>query len=104
MLVEYSINVMKKLLIYGGNGLVGSRLIELLTHSFLIFAPTRFQTDITNKANLKKDIEELDPDIIINYAGLTSFRESESEPKKARSLNFIPSTLITELIGTRPIS
>lgn len=39
----------RKIIVYGGSGLVGSRIVELLSSSFEIIAPSHSEVDLLNK-------------------------------------------------------
>lgn len=60
----------KKLLIFGGSGLVGTACKKIFDNSksYKIFAPTRKQANLFNLNSVKKIILEIDPDIVINAA------------------------------------
>ena len=60
----------KKLLIFGGSGLVGTACRKIFddSKSYKIFAPTRKQANLFNLNSVKKIILEVDPDIVINAA------------------------------------
>lgn len=70
---------MKKLLIFGGSGLVGSKFIDLNSTSFDIKAPDATEVDILDKDKISKAIEEFDPDSIINFAAYTNVEEAENQ-------------------------
>lgn len=76
-----------KILVFGGSGLVGSRIRQLLGIKYKIIAPSHLQVDITNKEKTKQIIKETKPDYIIYAAGLTSVDKAENYPKIAFSLN-----------------
>lgn len=69
----------KKVLVFGGSGLVGSKFIELQNHAFSVQAPTTLEVDILNKDQVSKEIEDFNPDTIINFAAYTQVEEAESQ-------------------------
>jgi len=60
----------KKVLIFGGNGLVGSSSSRVFSESdnYEVFSSTRKDTDLFNFKDTQKTISDLNPDIIINCA------------------------------------
>lgn len=76
-----------RLLLYGGSGLVGSRIQEILTQKFDILAPSHGEVDVINKSQVEKNVEELHPDYIVYAAGLTKVDLAEQSPGQAFLLN-----------------
>lgn len=70
---------MKKILVFGGAGLVGSKFIQLNSLDFEIKSPSANEVDILNKLQLSKVIEDFNPDSIINFAAYTNVEEGESQ-------------------------
>lgn len=70
---------MKKVLIFGGNGLVGSRFINLQKNNFEIKSPAAEKVNILDIEALKKTVEEFNPDSIINFAAYTNVEEAENQ-------------------------
>lgn len=76
-----------KILLFGGSGLIGSRLIELLESEYNIVAPSHHQLDLTDRSKVEHFIQTLEPGYIIYAAGLTSVDIAEQDPKLAYLLN-----------------
>lgn len=76
-----------KIVIYGGSGLVGSRLVQILTPLFDVIAPSHLEVDLTRKNVVENHIKQHYPDIIIYAAGIASVDTCENYPKKATLLN-----------------
>lgn len=70
---------MKKILVFGGSGLVGSRFIKLNKDKFEIDAPNASKVDILNKNQLLGFVENLKPEIVINFAAFTNVQEAEKQ-------------------------
>ncbi len=68
---------MKKVLVFGGSGLVGSKFIDLYKTIFEISAPDVSEVDILNKDQIAKVVEKFDPDSIVNFAAYTQVEEAE---------------------------
>ncbi|TSC88547.1 MAG: dTDP-4-dehydrorhamnose reductase [Microgenomates group bacterium Gr01-1014_7] len=78
---------MLKVLIFGGSGLIGSRVRELLSLKYQIVAPSHLQIDVSNNKQIEQIIKRSKPNYIIYAAGLTSMDEAEKFPELAYSLN-----------------
>lgn len=61
---------LKKVLIFGSNGLVGSSCSRIFSgdNTYSVFSSNRKDTDLFNYKSTKETIEEISPDIIINAA------------------------------------
>ncbi|MCR4306065.1 MAG: NAD(P)-dependent oxidoreductase [Candidatus Daviesbacteria bacterium] len=70
---------MKKVLVFGGSGLVGSKFIDLYSKNFEISAPDASDVDILNKDQVLKAIEQFNPDSVINFAAFTNVEGAENE-------------------------
>ncbi len=80
---------MKKIVITGANGQLGSELRELSLHyPVYSFSFTDFDTlDITNADALKVFFRKENPDFVINCAAYTAVDQAEKEPAAAAMLN-----------------
>ena len=59
---------MKRLLITGGSGFIGSNLSEYLRNEYLVFAPSHKELDVINRSDLDKFVLDNEIDIIIHGA------------------------------------
>lgn len=93
---------MKRILITGSNGLLGQKLVELLSHlnSYNLLLTSKqdrsvfqdetllyVQVDISNKRDLRKVVDEFEPDIIINTAAITNVDACEKDREAAWKVN-----------------
>lgn len=70
---------MKKIVVFGGSGLVGSRFINLQKNNFDIVAPPASEVDIVDSAKVKEFVESSDCDLVINFAAYTQVEKAEEE-------------------------
>lgn len=78
---------MKKLLITGGNGFLGSRIIRALGNNHEIYSATSDKLDITNEESVYKLVKELKPDYIIHGAAVAETKFCDENPEFAYNLN-----------------
>lgn len=70
---------MRKVLVFGGSGLVGSRFIDLNRTSFNIKAPAASEVDILNEDQISRSIDSSDAEVVINFAAFTNVEETEEQ-------------------------
>ena len=75
-----------KILITGINGQVGNALMQQLTEYELV-GLTRQDCDLTNPDQIKRVIDQHQPDLIINPAAYTKVDQAEDEPELAFLIN-----------------
>jgi dTDP-4-dehydrorhamnose reductase len=76
-----------KIIILGANGQVGTQLQNTLAPLGEIKSCTRKEADLENLGQLKKIIQNYQPQIIVNAAAYTAVDQAESEPEKAYRIN-----------------
>lgn len=79
---------MKKILVFGGSGLVGSKFIDLNSKNFEIKAPVASEVDILNKDQILAVAEQFNPDAIINFAAYTNVEQAQSQKGDKNSICF----------------
>lgn len=77
----------EKLLIFGGSGMLGSRIVDILSKDFLIDSPTHEELDLHSVKSLKQIILGGEYSAIIYAAGLTNQEVCEKEKADAKFLN-----------------
>ncbi|MBM2840988.1 MAG: dTDP-4-dehydrorhamnose reductase [Bacteroidetes bacterium] len=92
----------KRVLVVGGNGLLGQRMTEFLIRGSAYHVavasqspkPVRqltsasyMQMDITSKKDVKRVVYEAEPDVIINCAAMTNVDACENERERAWKIN-----------------
>jgi len=80
---------MQKLMILGSQGMLGMELTYYFQNKYEVFPMASFNLDITNKQQVKAQIEEYKPDILINCAAYTDVERAEAkyERKLAMEIN-----------------
>jgi dTDP-4-dehydrorhamnose reductase len=76
-----------KIAITGTNGLVGSRVTEILQNNFEIKSLTRDKIDITDKEKVESVLKKIDFDILIHLAAYTNVDKAEEERSEAYKIN-----------------
>lgn len=79
---------MKKVLVFGGAGLVGSKFIQLNSGKFDIKSPNASMVDILNKNQISQTVEDFNPDHIINFAAYTNVEEAENQKDDKNGICF----------------
>ena len=57
---------MKKIVVFGGNGGLGNKLLPLLKEKYEVFSPKSSEIDITNLAEISSFLKEIQADMILN--------------------------------------
>jgi len=70
---------MKKILIVGESGLVGSRFVNLYPEKENLLTPDLTQLDITSPESVKRYFDENKPEVVINFAAYTNVDGAEKE-------------------------
>lgn len=86
-----------KIAITGATGLVGSRIVELLSNDFAFIPLKHDAVDITDAESVKKTLENLDYDLLLHCAGYTNVDGAETEKEKAYLLNVTATKNLFEL-------
>jgi len=89
-------NGKRKILIFGGSGLVGSEVARTLSSFSTVICPTSQETDVTNKKQVGSYIKTVRPDYVIYAAGFVRVDEAEQNPDTALLLNFEAPKFIAE--------
>lgn len=69
----------KRVLVFGGSGLVGSRFVEIYDSEFQIKAPNIDELDILDKDQIISVLEDFKPDTAINFAAYTDVQGAEEQ-------------------------
>ena len=71
---------MKKMLVTGGSGFLGSRVVKYFSKDYEVFAPTHQQMDITNRENVESVMAAFAPDVVIHCAAMADVGQCQREP------------------------
>lgn len=77
----------EKVLVFGGDGLVGSRFITLNQDRFEFIAPNENQVDVLNFDQLKSAFESSKSSLVVNFVGYTNVDGAEKQKNLAHQLN-----------------
>jgi dTDP-4-dehydrorhamnose reductase len=78
---------MLKIALTGADGLVGSRIIELLKNDFQFFPLPQQQMDITNRDQVNNTLKDLEFDIFLHLAAYTNVAGAETNKELAYKIN-----------------
>jgi len=73
--------------ITGANGLVGSRIVELLRDEFTFIPLNHSEVDITDQKQVHKKLNDIDFDLLLHMAAYTNVDKAEEEKIIAHKLN-----------------
>jgi len=87
--------------ITGANGLVGSRVRELLNDDFMFISLDHKDVDITDQKQVHKKLNEIDFDLLLHMAAYTNVDRAEEEKDIARKLNVDATNYLFEETQTK---
>lgn len=70
---------MKKVLVVGASGMVGSRFVELYRSEYELLTPESGELNLLDKAGIKYFIEKEKPNVVVNFAAYTNVSEAENQ-------------------------
>ncbi|MBI2596933.1 NAD(P)-dependent oxidoreductase [Candidatus Daviesbacteria bacterium] len=91
---------MKTVLLFGGSGLVGSGIKQLLSDRYRIIAPAHDEVDVIRSDHVTAIIEQIQPNNIIYAVGLASIDRAEQEPELANLLNVKAPALVAKVAAS----
>lgn len=78
---------MKKLLITGASGFVGSRVVERWRNDYIILAPSHTELDITDTISVERYLLEQAPQVVVHLAALSNTWYCEQHPDESYRVN-----------------
>lgn len=91
-----------KLLITGGNRQLGWEFTQIKISHLEIIALTRNELDITNAAQISKQFNYWQPDVVINTAAYTAVDNAEQERELTYKINTVITMMETNNAARRP--
>lgn len=78
---------MKKLLITGATGFVGSRAAAYYQNKYEVYTPTHEEMDITDPVSVRQFFEQIKPDYVIHCAAISDVGTCQRNPLLAEKVN-----------------
>lgn len=78
---------MKKMLITGATGFLGSRIVDFYSGKYDIYTPTHNEMDITREESVFHVFKECKPDVVIHCAAVSDVGLCDREPEKSYRIN-----------------
>ncbi len=78
---------MKKILVTGASGFVGSRVVARWRNEFVILAPSHSELDITDRESVNGYFMLHNPDVVVHLAALSNTGYCEQNPDESYSVN-----------------
>ncbi|MEO5869839.1 MAG: dTDP-4-dehydrorhamnose reductase [Gemmatimonadaceae bacterium] len=84
----------RRVLLTGANGMLARALLENAPSTMQIFARTRVELDITRAEAIDRELDRVQPDVILNASGYTAVDRAESDGDAADRVNGVAPGLL----------
>jgi dTDP-4-dehydrorhamnose reductase len=82
-------STIRKILITGASGFVGSRVVEALQKEFHLITPSHSEMDITSAEDVERVIASTRPDVILHLAAISNTGYCEEHPDESYLVNVV---------------
>lgn len=91
---------MKRILVTGGSGFLGSRVVNFFAKKYEVFAPSHQQMDITDAESVETAVKTFRPDVVIHCAAMSDVGQCRREPEVSWKRNVHGSIHVARAAGT----
>lgn len=90
---------MKKLMVTGASGFLGSRTAEFYRRKYEVYTPSHREMDITDEKEVNAVFQDFRSDYVIHCAAISDIGECDREPERSRKINVDGSRNVAKASG-----